>query len=34
MELQDEHFRVSIIRPPMVYGSNCPGNYSTLKDGV
>lgn len=31
IQLQDEQFQVSIIRPPMVYGPNCPGNYTTLK---
>ena len=31
IHLQDEQFQVSIIRPPMVYGPNCPGNYSALK---
>lgn len=31
IKLQDEHFKVSIIRPPMVYGPRCPGNFSTLK---
>ncbi|MGN4126677.1 NAD-dependent epimerase/dehydratase family protein [Lysinibacillus sphaericus] len=30
LELQDEHFKVSIVRPPMVYGPKCPGNYSLL----
>ena len=29
--LADENFRVSILRPPMVYGEKCPGNYSRLK---
>lgn len=29
--LADESFRVSILRPPMVYGEKCPGNYSRLK---
>jgi len=28
--LQDEHFRVAIIRPPMVYGKNVKGNYPRL----
>ncbi len=27
MELQDESFHVAIIRPPNVYGKDCPGNY-------
>lgn len=30
LELQDENFKVVIIRPPMVYGPNCPGNYALL----
>lgn len=30
LELEDENFKVSIIRPPMVYGPNCPGNYVLL----
>ena len=30
MKMSDEHFIVSIIRPPMVYGPNCPGNYALL----
>ncbi|KAB2494542.1 NAD-dependent epimerase/dehydratase family protein [Priestia endophytica] len=28
--LQNENFRVSIIRPPMVYGKGCKGNYPKL----
>ncbi len=28
--LQDETFRVAIVRPPMVYGEGCKGNYQTL----
>jgi UDP-glucose 4-epimerase len=32
MLLQSEDFIVSIIRPPMVYGPSCPGNYSTLSN--
>lgn len=31
LEKEDEFFKVSIIRPPFVYGKNCPGNYQTLK---
>lgn len=27
----DEHFRVAILRPPMVYGKGCKGNYQTLR---
>lgn len=30
-ELNSEQFKVTILRPPMVYGENCPGNYSRLK---
>jgi len=30
MKLSDENFVVSIIRPPMVYGPSCPGNYELL----
>ena len=30
-KLQDEDFTVSIIRPPMIYGDDCPGNYTLLK---
>ena len=28
--LQDKTFHVAIIRPPMVYGEGCKGNYQTL----
>lgn len=28
--LQSNDFLVSIVRPPMVYGENCPGNYARL----
>ena len=28
--LQDENFTVSILRPPIVYGKNCPGNFQRL----
>lgn len=30
-ELNDEDFIVSIIRPPMVYGNACKGNYQKLR---
>lgn len=30
-ELIHEKFRVVIIRPPMVYGPNCPGNHARLE---
>ena len=29
--LEDENFSVAILRPPMVYGENCPGNYNRLR---
>jgi nucleoside-diphosphate-sugar epimerase len=29
--LQDLNFNVSILRPPMVYGPGCPGNYAKLE---
>ena len=28
--LRDEHFQVVILRPPMIYGRGCKGNYQTL----
>ena len=28
--LADDKFKVAILRPPMVYGLSCPGNYSKL----
>lgn len=30
MELADDAFRVAILRPPMVYGPGCKGNYPRL----
>ena len=30
-EMADETFHVTIIRPPMVYGSGCKGNYQRLR---
>lgn len=30
-DLRDEKFHISIVRPPMIYGANCPGNYSKLR---
>lgn len=33
-QLADDRFIVSIVRPPMVYGKNCKGNYQTLKKFV
>jgi UDP-glucose 4-epimerase len=29
-EIGDEAFKVAVLRPPMVYGENCPGNYQRL----
>ncbi|WP_281863142.1 NAD-dependent epimerase/dehydratase family protein [Planomicrobium okeanokoites] len=29
-ELQSSYFNISILRIPMIYGPNCPGNYSSL----
>ena len=29
-KLQDETFRVAILRPPMIYGKGCRGNYQTM----
>lgn len=29
--MEDEYFTVSIVRPPMIYGPNCPGNYALLR---
>lgn len=28
--LEDDKFKVAIIRPPMIYGEGCKGNYQTL----
>ena len=30
-KLGDNHFSIAIIRAPMVYGPNCPGNYGFLR---
>lgn len=30
LPLQDDGFRVAVLRPPMIYGKGCKGNYSTL----
>lgn len=30
-DIEEEKFIVSIIRPPMVYGDNCPGNMARLE---
>lgn len=29
--IEDDFFKVVILRPPMVYGKNCKGNYKTLR---
>lgn len=29
-ELENDHFMVTMVRAPMVYGPNCPGNYKRL----
>jgi len=29
-ELLDKSFQVAILRPPMIYGPGCPGNYARL----
>lgn len=31
LALQDDSFKVIVLRPPMVYGKNCPGNFGQLK---
>lgn len=31
LQLADENFVVSLVRPPMVYGKNCRGNFNSLK---
>lgn len=31
MTLSDEDFKISILRPPMIYGEGCKGNYQILK---
>ncbi|MCR4649513.1 MAG: NAD-dependent epimerase/dehydratase family protein [Lachnospiraceae bacterium] len=30
-ELDDDNFRVVILRPPMIYGPGCKGNYNSLR---
>lgn len=30
-ELSDDSFKVVILRPPMIYGKNCTGNYARLR---
>ena len=29
-KLQDEQFKLAIVRPPMIYGKGCKGNYQTM----
>lgn len=29
--ISNDEFKVTIVRPPMVYGDNCPGNYNSLE---
>lgn len=29
--LQSEQFKVAVVRPPMIYGKDCPGNYQRLR---
>ncbi|WP_215147072.1 NAD-dependent epimerase/dehydratase family protein [Exiguobacterium sp. s91] len=31
LELKDESFKISIVRPPIVYGDNCKGNFDKLR---
>lgn len=31
VNLSDENFHIAIVRAPMVYGPNCPGNFTKLK---
>ena len=31
LEMSNEEFVVTIVRPPMVYGPNCPGNFAKLE---
>lgn len=31
LEMQETNFRITILRPPMVYGNNCPGNMKRLE---
>lgn len=32
--LEDERFKIVILRPPMIYGKGCKGNYSLLSEFV
>ena len=29
-KLQDDHFKIAIVRPPMIYGKGCKGNYQAM----
>jgi UDP-glucose 4-epimerase len=31
LSLNDENFKVVVLRPPMIYGKGCKGNYQTLR---
>lgn len=31
LPLSDENFKVCVLRPPMIYGKDCKGNYVTLR---
>lgn len=31
LNMANESFKVAVLRPPMVYGKNCKGNYQTLR---
>lgn len=33
-KMADENFQLAIVRPPFVYGRDCPGNYSRLRNIV
>src|SRR5699024_1194219 len=30
-KLETDEFKVAIVRPPMIYGKDCPGNYQRLR---
>ena len=30
--LEDKQFKITVIRPPIVYGKDCPGNYTKLRN--
>ncbi|WP_368914445.1 NAD-dependent epimerase/dehydratase family protein [Exiguobacterium acetylicum] len=32
LKLEDSSFSITIIRPPLIYGANCPGNFSRLNN--